>query len=132
MVWAGVHVRAAIFFLLMALAGAANAVDRACSWLVEPTYDRENILFPEVTTRYLAAIIPAPPGGGYVEVTGKFPHARYMSLQTYTTTLQTISVLHDEQIAPDEGSTNPYKPGADRTTENRSYTVKVFDEQAPE
>src|SRR5262245_44636697 len=110
----------------MTLAGAANAVDRACSWIFEPTYDRENILFPEVTTRYLAAIIPAPPGGGSVEITGNFPHARYMSLQTYTSTLQTISNLHDEQIEPDEGSNNPFKPGADRTTENRSYTVHVL------
>ena len=127
----GGFVRAAIFFLLMTLAGAANAVDRACSWIFEPTYDRENILFPEVTTRYLAAIIPAPPGGGYIEVTGKFPHARYMSLQTYTTTLQSISNLPDFKIAPDEGSTNPFRPGADRTTENRSYTIRVLDEQAP-
>jgi len=116
--------------LLSPAAHAQQSTDKGCAWLVEPTADRENILYPEITTRYLAAEIPALPGG-YVEVTGQYPHARYMSLQTYSATLQTISNLHDTQIQPDPGSSNPYLPGADRTTNARNYTVRVLFEQAP-
>jgi hypothetical protein len=125
-------VRALILMLLLLLAGAAEAAttDKACAWIVEPTADRENILFPEITTRYLAAIIPAPPGG-YVEVSGDFPHARYMSLQTYSTRLQSLSNLHDVEIVPDAGSSNPFLPGADRTVAQRHYTVRVVDEAPP-
>jgi hypothetical protein len=100
------------------------ARDRSCGWTVEPTADRENILFPDTATRYLAGVVPVPPGG-YVEIKGTFPHARYMSLQTYSTTLQTTSGLRDEQIRPDPGSVNPYLPGADRTGGPREYTVRL-------
>ena len=118
--------------LLPPTAGAQASTAKSCAWIVEPTADRENILYPEVTTRYLAAIIPALPAGGYVEITGEFPHARYMSLQTYTSTLQTISNLHDTQIAPDPGSSNPFVPGADRTAATRNYTVRVVAGAAPD
>jgi hypothetical protein len=118
-------------WLLPAAAYAQQSTDKGCAWLVEPTADRENILYPEITTRYLAALIPALPGGGYVEISGQYPHARYMSLQTYSTTLQSIGNLHDTQIQPDAGSANPFLPGADRTAAARSYTVRVLFEQAP-
>src|SRR5437879_716955 len=105
---------------------AANAADparaRSCGWIVEPSADRENILFPDTATRYLGAAIPEPPGG-WIELTGQFPHARYMSLQTYSLSLQTASNLHDDQIDPDPGSINPFRVGADRNATNRSYTV---------
>ena len=116
--------------LLPAPALGASDTDRACAWLIEPTYDRENILFPEVTTRYLAAVLPAPPGG-YIEITGEYPHARYMSLQTYSTTLQTTSVLRDTAIEPDKGSRNPFVRGANRDSKKRSYTVRLQPGRAP-
>jgi hypothetical protein len=130
--------RVVVVAAMLALAGAqfgspparAAATDKSCGWFLEPTADRENILFPEITTRYLAAITPPPPGG-YVEITGQFPHARYMSLQTYSNTLQSISDLRDTQIAPDKGSSNPYLPGANRTVSKRSYTIRLVDGRAP-
>jgi hypothetical protein len=115
----------------VAVPARAAVTDKGCAWIVEPTADRENVLFPEVTTRYLAAIAPALPAGGYVEVTGEFPHARYMSLQTYSSTLQTISNIHDEEILPDAGSGNPYMAGALRSAAQRSYTVRVLDAPVP-
>jgi hypothetical protein len=109
---------------------ADPARDRSCGWILEPSADRENVLFPDTGTRYLGALIPAPPGG-YVEIKGQFPYARYMSLQTYSHTLQTASDLYDQQIQPDPGSSNPYLPGADRTNPNRGYTVRVVAGQEP-
>ncbi|HVT37227.1 MAG TPA: hypothetical protein VHE37_16705 [Nevskiaceae bacterium] len=124
--------RIAMLLLLAGMAGAAQAAvtDKGCAWIVEPTADRENILFPEITTRYLAAPLPAVPGG-YVEIAGQFPHARYMSLQTYNLNLQTISDLRDVQIQPDAGSINPFIEGADRTAQARNYTVRVVDQAVP-
>ncbi|MCW2855726.1 MAG: hypothetical protein JWR52_1341 [Marmoricola sp.] len=114
--------------------GTAVAADparaRSCGWVLEPSADRENILFPDLATRYLGAAIPVPLGGS-IELTGQFPHARYMSLQTYSLSLQTASNLHDDQIDPDPGSINPFRVGADRNATNRSYTVRIVNGQAP-
>ncbi len=127
----GVVAAALLLALICAPAATAGSnPPRSCAWVLEPTYDRENILFPEVTTRYLAGVVPVPPGG-HVEIKGQFPHARYMSLQTYSTTLQSLSVLRDEQIVPDKGSTNPYVAGADRSAKNRSYTVRLVSGKPP-
>ncbi len=120
---------AAALALLAASAPRADAIfdparERSCGWLIEPSSDRENILFPDTGTRYLAGIFPAPPGG-HVEIKGQYPHARYMSLQTYSHTLQVGTDLYDEQIEPDPGSVNPFLPGADRTNPNRDYTVRL-------
>src|SRR5690349_16145262 len=76
------------------------ARDRSCGWVLEPSADRENVLFPDFATRYLGAAIPVPPGGS-LELTGEFPHARYMSLQTYSLGLQTASNIKDDLIDPD-------------------------------
>src|ERR1700741_1738888 len=86
--------------------------DRSCGWILEPSADRENILFPDLATRYLGAAIPVPPGGA-IELKGQFPHARYMSLQTYSTTLQTATNLRDDQIDPATGLVDPFRVGAD-------------------
>jgi hypothetical protein len=116
------------------LSGPATASDpardRSCGWVLEPSADRENILFPDFATRYLGAAVPVPPGGS-IELTGEFPHARYMSLQTYSLALQTATNLHDDQIDPDPGSTNPFRVGADRTAPNRKYTVRVVNGRTP-
>ncbi len=106
------------------------ARDRSCGWILEPSADRENILFPDLATRYLGAAVPVPPGGS-IELSGEFPHARYMSLQTYSVGLQTASNLRDDQIEPDPGSVNPFRVGADRSATNRRYTVRVVAGNAP-
>lgn len=113
-------------------AGAAGDPTRArsCGWILEPTADRENILFPDTNTRYLGALVPVPPGG-YIEIDGQYPHARYMSLQAYSTLLQTTTDLRDTQIVPDPGSTNPFLPGADRNAAHRRYTVKIMSGRPP-
>lgn len=116
--------------LLQTAAASDPTRARACGWVLEPSADRENILFPDLATRYLGAVVPIPAGGS-IELTGQFPHARYMSLQTYSMSLQTASNLHDEQINPDPGSTNPFRVGADRNAVKRSYTVRIINARAP-
>lgn len=106
------------------------ARDRPCGWILEPSADRENILFPDLATRYLGAVVPIPTGAS-IELTGEFPHARYMSLQTYSLALQTASNIKDDQIQPDVGSTNPFVVGADRNAPNLRYTIRVVNGRAP-
>ena len=48
-------------------AAADPTRDRSCGWIIEPSSDRENVLFPDTGTRYLGGIVPVPPGG-YVEM----------------------------------------------------------------
>ncbi|MFL6172682.1 MAG: hypothetical protein ACJ716_07285 [Marmoricola sp.] len=121
---------AAVLSTLPGAQAADSSRDRSCGWILEPSADRENILFPDLATRYLGAAVPVPPGGS-IEVTGDFPHARYMSLQTYSLALQTASNLRDDQIAPDPGSTNPFVVGADRNATRRHYTVRIVSGNAP-
>jgi hypothetical protein len=127
-------VKRLVVLLALLVATPAQAADparaRSCGWILEPSADRENVLFPDTGTRYLGGIVPVPPGGS-VEITGRFPHARYMSLQTYSSTLQTATNLRDAQIRPDKGSTNPFLRGADRTAKKRSYTVHIVAGRPP-
>jgi hypothetical protein len=110
--------------------GHADAATRPCVLFLEPTTDRENIIFPEATTTYESGSVPIPPGG-YTEITGEFPHSRFFSFQTSGENGKNIGGLLDQDIQPDPGSTNPFVPGADRTTTHRSYTVRVLDAPMP-
>ena len=109
---------------------ASTSTDRACGWIIEPTANSQNILFPDTGTEYLGAAVPVPPGG-YIELTGEFPHSRYMSFVGYTSTLQPTTHLADVNIVPDPGSTNPFLPGANRDATKRSYTVRIVSGQPP-
>jgi hypothetical protein len=131
LVWCGVGCAALALLVGPRTAFAASTpTTRSCAWIAEPTYNAENILYPDTGTLYLGALAPVPPGGR-VEITGSMPHARYFSLQTYTTTLQPIGSIHDSEIVPDAGSVNPYLPGANRAATNRQYTLTIVHGEPP-
>ena len=111
-------------------AAPAMAATRPCVMWAEPTSDRENIIWPEITTTYYSGHIPIPPGG-YAEINGEYPHSRFLSFQTSGVNGQNINGWADFQIQPDPGSSNPFLPGADRTVTKRSYTIKVVDKPLP-
>jgi hypothetical protein len=100
------------------------AAPQSCGWLFRISGDQLNVAFPDQAARYWVAELPIPPGF-HVEIAGEFPHARYISFITYDPATRAIDGIHDAQIAPDAGSTNPFVAGADRTATNRSYTVYV-------
>ena len=108
----------------------AAATTRPCVLWAEPTSDRENIIWPEITTTYEAGYVPILPGGR-TEITGQFPHARFFSFQSSGANGRNINGWADYQIAPDPGSTNPFRYGANRRTRNRSYTLRVLDTSVP-
>jgi hypothetical protein len=109
---------------------AASAATRPCLLTVEPTSDRENIIWPEITTTYESGQVPVPPGG-YTEIRGDFPHARFFSFQTSGLNGKNISGWADYQIKPDLGSVNPFVPRGNRRATSRGYTIRVVDAPVP-
>src|SRR5207245_3625638 len=132
-----VHSRVALSALLaaalVALAGTPASAElgpNSCGWATRIGADQLNVAFPDTAAEYWIAAVPMPPGG-FVEVSGNYPHARYTSIIDYTAAAQSIDGLADVQIQPDPGSTNPFDAGADRTASQRSYAVKVVNGAVP-
>jgi hypothetical protein len=113
-----------------ALLAPGAGADTPCGWQLEVSGAQVNAAFPDQAARYWVANLPIPPGF-HLELDGQFPHARYISFITYDPATRAIDGIHDTQIVPDAGSTNPFLPGADRTATPRNYTVKVVDGAPP-
>ena len=131
------HLRLALVVAFTALlaalptAGArADLAPNSCGWATRIGADQLNLAFPDTAAEYWIAEVPMPTGGS-IQLSGLYPHARYMSFIDYTAVAQSIDGLADVQIAPDGGSTNPFQPGADRNATRRSYTVDVVNASVP-
>ena len=77
------------------------------------------------------------PEGAELVLKGRFPHARYMSFNTYNFNQAPASrgpndSLPDTGIVPDPGSTNPFVPGNPRDSDDRDYTIKIVSGAPPE
>lgn len=89
-----------------------------------------NIAYPDAGATYWAAGFRRPPGSK-LTLRGRYPHARYMALQTYDILGRGVDALADYQIDPGPGSVNPFRRGADRTARKRSFRVSVVDAKNP-
>ncbi|MFJ7270299.1 hypothetical protein ACIQV3_27290 [Streptomyces sp. NPDC099050] len=105
---------------------------RDCFWYyggvgADPLF---NIAYPDAGAVYWAAYYRRP-AGSKLTLEGTYPHARYFSFISYDRLGQPVDGIADYQIAPDQGSANPYAPGARRNTpeKKRGYTVS-FDHAA--
>lgn len=116
------------------------APDRGCFWSIALNTTSYNEAFPNGTlTNYWYNKLTLPAGARIV-LKGRYPQARYMSLNSYfsspTDPAQrgiASDAVYDAQIAPDPGSTNPFLPGARRTpsARGRAWTLTVSGEQPP-
>jgi hypothetical protein len=93
-------------------------------------------LWPDKRPTYLWARL-AMPAGATLALHSRFPRARYMKLAMYRFEGGTFKSLGTEslggwELEPDPGSSNPFVVGADRTVENRNFTVRVLAEDPPE
>ena len=91
---------------------------------------KTNVAYPGTEITYWGAKFITPPGA-VLTLKGRFPHARYSSLNAYTDDGVSTGSLRDGEIRPDPGSINPSIPGRDRRAKNRSYTVTVLGEPRP-
>ncbi len=83
-----------------------------------------NVAFPDEGAVYWGSGFAATPGTR-MRITGRFPHARYMSFNLYNEQGAPFDALADVELTPDPGSANPFVAGADRTKDERSYTAFV-------
>ena len=77
------------------------------------------------------------PAGQSMTLRSRFPRARYIELAMYGYEIGTFVAVGSESlggwdIEPDPGSGNPFVVGADRTVENRNFTVHILAEDPPE
>ncbi len=83
-----------------------------------------NVAFPDEGAVYWGSGFAATPGTR-LRITGRFPHARYMSFNLYNEQGAPFDALADVELVPEPGSANPFLAGADRTKPERSYTAFV-------
>jgi hypothetical protein len=123
----GAVVAAAVALLVMPAAAHADGVDQTCE-LTATRLDADtvNVLFPDSSAQYWSAHYKAVPGTR-IRIDGVFPYARYTSWNVYDPILRPFAKKSDFELVPDPGSTNPFLPGADRTTpvEQRHYTLFI-------
>lgn len=104
-----------------------------CFWTGPFTASNEltNTAYPGTEITYWGAKFRTPPGA-YLRLRGKYPHARYSSLNAYESSggIPTGS-LPDREIRPDKGSVNTSIPGRNRKAKKRNWTVRVLGSDAP-
>jgi len=147
--------RILVLFCAMAIAAAASAIAHAsgdsdararpgvskpaatCFWegpisTKRPStrgFDGRFFNFPEESATYWMARFRMPEGAKLV-LRGRYPHGRYMSLNTYTDGAP-VDALSDPKVRPDPGSRNPFKAGAKRDSKRRDWTVTVLPDPPP-
>jgi hypothetical protein len=111
--------------LALAPAARAQGVDTTCELPLtkfDPTV--VNVAYPDEAAVYYSGHYQAAPGTR-IRITGRYPHARYMSFNVYDNAQRPLDALADVEIGPDPGSVNPFPPNADRTSATRAYTAYI-------
>jgi hypothetical protein len=121
-------------------ASATAPAEHDCFWLgpismkkrsaAPERFDGHLFNFPEESATYWLARYRLQPGQKLV-LRGRYPHARYESLNSYVEGGTPVFSLPDVGIRPDRGSTNPFIAGARRDGTRRTWTVTVVDQPAP-
>jgi hypothetical protein len=93
-------------------------------------------LYPDPNSTYWFAFLEMPEGS-VLNLRGRFPHCRYFQFALYRSDpdmggfTATGEKFVDHQLEPDAGSVNPFVPGADRSVENRDYTLRIATVEKP-
>jgi hypothetical protein len=81
--------------------------------------------------------LPAPPGflaverGGWVELQGEYPFARYFAFHPNDVETNNLDTLRDVELDPDPGSANPWREAIPEGA-GRRYTARIVFDAAPE
>src|SRR3954468_18125080 len=117
----------AALMALCALAPGASAqgVDETCSLVLTKTDPATvNVAYPDEAAIYWSGRYQAVPGTR-IRITGKYPHARYMSFNVYDNLQRPLDALADVELRPDAGSSNPFVAGSSRGVSKRDYTAFI-------
>src|SRR3954452_8437856 len=108
-----------------ASAAFAQGVDTTCELPLTKTDPATvNVAYPDEAAIYWSGRYQGVPGAR-IRITGKFPHARYMSFNVYDNAQRPLDALADVELAPDAGSSNPFAAGASRSAQPRDYTAFI-------
>src|SRR3954469_12792592 len=108
-----------------ASAAFAQGVDTTCELPLTKTDPATvNVAYPDEAAIYWSGHYAAVPGTR-IRITGKYPHARYMSFNVYDNASRPLDALADVEISPDAGSANPFAAGASRGASKRDYTAFI-------
>src|SRR3954451_5338343 len=122
--------RVGLLASLMALcvfapAAFAQGVDETCTLVLTKTDPAVvNVAYPDEAAIYWSGRYQAVPGTR-IRITGRSPHARYMSFNVYDNAQRPLDALADVELVPDVGSANPFAAGASRAVSRRDYTAFV-------
>jgi len=113
----------------------------SCFWVGPYSKDNvaTNLAYPDDGARYWHAGYNIP-AGATLKLNGQFPHARYMSLNSYlggelgidTYYAAPAHAIADAAMVPNAGSINPFVDGAARNSEHRDYQVTLAAGNTPE
>ncbi len=90
-----------------------------------------NIAYPDAGANYWAALYTVPEGAT-LRLHGRYPHARYASIQAYSALGGIEDAIADFQLDPDRGSLNPFRHGISRTARKRAFTLTLANDTRPE
>ena len=115
--------------LLFVTTFSRAALSQECTSRWDTYFDtnplHQKVLSGDTNAGYAVFAFWADPSRRF-ELKGRFPYARFMSLESYKSKLQLKSgAIFDEQITPDEGSQNPFREGAALGATDRAYTINV-------
>ena len=105
---------------------SASPSGMSCAWPTELSAQTDNMAFPDAAQEYFLQQIVASAGTRIV-LSGRFPDARYVSVQVYTPGGVGTS-LDDYRIAPQPGSVNPWQQQA---APGGRFTVTIRPDPAP-
>lgn len=89
-----------------------------------------NLAYPDSSVFYWASTFTIPQGSELF-IKGDFARSRYQSFISYDERGRPVESLTDYLIEPLEGSVNPFRTGADRTSTSRAYKVQVVNQKPP-
>jgi hypothetical protein len=111
--------------------GELSAVFPFCSWWIETSTTSTNIAFPDTNAAYWTT--PFSLTGGDVTITGDYVDARYFSIQVYNEQGQLSSgstSLADYEIAPANGSANPWVSGVYPADTPQSFSITISSQES--
>src|SRR3954463_5358356 len=106
---------------------ATTLTNGDCAWAGKSDPETVNAAYPDQSATYWATRYVATPGSE-LRISGRFPHARYMSFHVYEGSAP-IDHIADADIIPASGH-NPFLAGADRSDPG-SYVVHVVPDAKP-
>ena len=104
------------------------------NYLANPKPIQNPNLWPDMRSTYFIGRF-AMPAGSSMTLRGKFPYARFFQFALYKFERNTFVAcgesLRGPDIAPESGSTNPFRVGENRLAENRDFIIHVLAENPP-